>query len=38
MDSIFMYELAYPGIDGSVYRAPQRLAKAYARGLLRPEG
>ncbi|WP_406264283.1 hypothetical protein [Streptomyces sp. NBC_00191] len=25
-------------IDGPVYRVPQRLAKAYERGLLRPEG
>ncbi|WKD30757.1 50S ribosomal protein L32 [Streptomyces xanthophaeus] len=25
-------------IDGSVYRVPQRLVKAYERGLLRPEG
>lgn len=25
-------------VDGSVYLVPQRLAKAYRRGLLRPEG
>ncbi|MFI6080286.1 50S ribosomal protein L32 [Streptomyces sp. NPDC051217] len=25
-------------VDGAVYRVPQRLAKAYERGLLRPEG
>ncbi|MER5760368.1 50S ribosomal protein L32 [Streptomyces sp. NPDC002082] len=25
-------------VDGSVYQAPQRLVKAYERGLLRPEG
>ncbi|MCP3820646.1 50S ribosomal protein L32 [Streptomyces sp. A3M-1-3] len=25
-------------VDGSVYRVPHRLAKAYERGLLRPEG
>ncbi|MGX1880515.1 50S ribosomal protein L32 [Streptomyces sp. NPDC055287] len=25
-------------VGGSVYRVPQRLAKAYERGLLRPEG
>ncbi|WP_031090419.1 50S ribosomal protein L32 [Streptomyces sp. NRRL WC-3549] len=25
-------------VDGSVYRVPQRLVKAYERGLLRPEG
>ncbi|WP_455357484.1 50S ribosomal protein L32 [Streptomyces sp. SYSU K217416] len=25
-------------VDGSVYRVPRRLAKAYERGLLRPEG
>ncbi|MFD9572175.1 50S ribosomal protein L32 [Streptomyces sp. NPDC059982] len=25
-------------VDGSVYQVPQRLAKAYERGLLRPEG
>lgn len=24
-------------VDGSVYRVPQRLVKAYERGLLRPE-
>ncbi|MFC8124039.1 50S ribosomal protein L32 [Streptomyces sp. NPDC057302] len=24
-------------VDGSAYLVPQRLAKAYARGLLRPE-
>ncbi|MER5310732.1 50S ribosomal protein L32 [Streptomyces sp. NPDC002773] len=25
-------------VDGSVYLVPQRLVKAYERGLLRPEG
>lgn len=25
-------------VDGVAYRIPQRLAKAYERGLLRPEG
>ncbi|WP_432074105.1 50S ribosomal protein L32 [Streptomyces wuyuanensis] len=25
-------------VDGSVYLVPQRLLKAYERGLLRPEG
>ncbi|EFL18740.1 50S ribosomal protein L32 [Streptomyces sp. NPDC048255] len=25
-------------VDGSVYQVPQRLVKAYERGLLRPEG
>ncbi|RZB14358.1 50S ribosomal protein L32 [Streptomyces sp. F001] len=25
-------------VDGVAYRVPQRLAKAYERGLLRPEG
>ena len=25
-------------VDGVSYRVPQRLAKAYERGLLRPEG
>ena len=25
-------------IDGSAYRVPRRLAKAYQRGLLHPEG
>ncbi|MFG2754318.1 50S ribosomal protein L32 [Streptomyces xanthophaeus] len=25
-------------VDGSVHQAPQRLVKAYERGLLRPEG
>ncbi|CAM5448901.1 MULTISPECIES: 50S ribosomal protein L32 [Streptomyces] len=25
-------------VDGSVYQVPRRLAKAYERGLLRPEG
>ncbi|WP_329625243.1 50S ribosomal protein L32 [Streptomyces sp. NBC_01255] len=25
-------------VDGSVYQVPQRLVKAYERGLLHPEG
>ncbi|MFE0772482.1 50S ribosomal protein L32 [Streptomyces sp. NPDC058861] len=25
-------------VDGAVHRVPQRLVKAYERGLLRPEG
>ncbi|MFB6783438.1 50S ribosomal protein L32 [Streptomyces sp. NPDC056352] len=25
-------------VDGSVYLVPQRLVKAYERGLIRPEG
>ncbi|MFF2846441.1 50S ribosomal protein L32 [Streptomyces sp. NPDC058001] len=25
-------------VDGAVYLVPQRLAKAYERGLLRPDG
>ncbi|RSS61744.1 50S ribosomal protein L32 [Streptomyces sp. WAC07061] len=25
-------------VDGSVYQMPQRLVKAYERGLIRPEG
>ncbi|MET9881505.1 50S ribosomal protein L32 [Actinacidiphila glaucinigra] len=30
-------ELVPVVVDGSVYRVPRRLAKAYERGLLRPE-
>ncbi|MES9807998.1 50S ribosomal protein L32 [Streptomyces cinereoruber] len=30
--------LAPVTVDGSVYLVPQRLVKAYERGLLRPEG
>ncbi|WP_431784500.1 50S ribosomal protein L32 [Streptomyces chumphonensis] len=30
--------LAPVTVDGSTYLVPQRLLKAYARGLLRPEG
>ncbi|MFD8975544.1 MULTISPECIES: 50S ribosomal protein L32 [unclassified Streptomyces] len=31
-------QLAPVTIDGSVYRVPQRLVKAYERGLIHPEG
>ncbi|MEU3707804.1 50S ribosomal protein L32 [Streptomyces anulatus] len=31
-------QLVHVTIDGSVHQVPQRLVKAYERGLLRPEG
>ncbi|MFF7209614.1 50S ribosomal protein L32 [Streptomyces sp. NPDC008238] len=31
-------ELVPVAVAGSVHRVPRRLAKAYERGLLRPEG